>query len=243
MTMMSRQELMNWRDRDVVGPDGDKIGTAQDIYIDDETGEPEWLAVTTGLLRSRVNFVPLRGAYLRDDVIVSPYDKATIKDAPDAEPDGHLSHDEEARLYRHYGVEYPEGGLPEGRRAEGAEQGITRSEEEVRVGKTSHETGRVRLRRWVETEPVRQKVPVAHEEVRIEREPVSNGEASPEMSDAEQEVVLHEEEPLVEKRAVPKEQLRLKKEVVTEEEEVGADLRKERVAVEGEGTHGSDGRR
>lgn len=186
-----------------------------------------------------MSFVPLKGAHRRGDVIVTPYDKGTIKDAPHAEPDGHLSQEDERRPYRHYGLEYAEArsqtGLPEGQRAERAEEPITRSEEELRVGKTSRETGRVRLRRWVETEPVTQKVPVAHEEVRIEREPVTDPNAPAETSEAEQEVVLHEEEPLVEKQAVPKEQLRLEKEVVTEEEEVGADLRNERVAVEGEG--------
>ena len=114
---------------------------------------------------------------------------------------------------------------------------MTRSEEELRVGKTSREAGRARLRKWVETERVAQTVPVAHEEVRVEREPITEANideatAGPEITEGVHEVPLMEEEAVAAKQTVPKERVRLEKDTVTEEAEVGADLRKERVEAE-----------
>ncbi len=93
----------------------------------------------------------------------------------------------------------------------------------------------------ITTETVSQTVPVEREQVRIEREPITEANAGVAMSghdlsEEEVEVTLTEEEPVVEKRVVPKERVRLDKDVVTEQETVSADLRKEQIDVEGEGT-------
>lgn len=114
---------------------------------------------------------------------------------------------------------------------------MTRSEEELVVGKSSREAGRARLRNWVKTERVSQTVPVAHEEVQVEREPITEGNidkamASPEITEGVVEVPLMEEEAVASKEAVPKERVRLEKDTVTEQAEVGADLRKERVGTD-----------
>jgi uncharacterized protein (TIGR02271 family) len=115
---------------------------------------------------------------------------------------------------------------------------MTRSEEEVRVGTAQREAGRARLRKYVVTDDVQQTVPVRREEVRIEREPITDanvGDATtgPDISEEEHEVVLHEEEPVVEKRTVPKERVRLDKETVAEEHEVAETRRREEIDVEG----------
>jgi uncharacterized protein (TIGR02271 family) len=107
------------------------------------------------------------------------------------------------------------------------------------VGTASRESGRVRLRKYVVTEEVQKTVPVQREEVRIEREPITEGNADqaldgPAISDEEHEVVLHEEEPVVEKRAVPKERVRLDKETVVDEAQVSEEVRKEQIDVEGD---------
>jgi len=174
-----------------------------------------------------------------------------VKGAPGIDPDGELSQDEEATLYSHYGLDYGESrsdtGLPEGdREAVGedvsgptTDDAMTRSEEEVRVGTAQRESGRVRLRKYVVTDEVQQTVPVQREEVRVEREPISDANVDqaldgPEISEEEHEVVLHEEEPVVEKRAVPKERVRLDKDTVTEEQTVSEQVRKEEIDVEGD---------
>jgi uncharacterized protein (TIGR02271 family) len=116
---------------------------------------------------------------------------------------------------------------------------MTRSEEELRVGISQQERGRARLKKYVVTEHVQKTVPVQREEVRIEREPVTDANADramdgPDISEEEHEVVLHEEQPVVEKRAVPKERVRLSKESVTDEVEVSEEVRKEQIEHEGD---------
>jgi uncharacterized protein (TIGR02271 family) len=111
---------------------------------------------------------------------------------------------------------------------------MTRSEERLQVGTQTREAGRARLRKYVVTENVTQTVPVSHEEVRIEREPITDanvGDATsgPAISEEEHEVVLHEERPVVAKETVPVERVRLDKETVTEQETVSEDVRKEQI--------------
>jgi uncharacterized protein (TIGR02271 family) len=108
------------------------------------------------------------------------------------------------------------------------------------VGTTARESGRARLRKYVVTEQVEKTVPVQREEVRIEREPITDANVDravdgPEISEEEHEVVLHAEEPVVETRAVPKERVRMETDTVTEEQTVSGEVRKERIDADGEG--------
>jgi uncharacterized protein (TIGR02271 family) len=115
---------------------------------------------------------------------------------------------------------------------------MTRSEERLNVGTRTEEAGRARLRKYVVTENVTETVPVSREEVRVQREPITDanmGQAmdGPAISEEEHEVTLHAERPVVEKEAVPVERIRLDKETVTDQERVSADVRKEQVEVDG----------
>ena len=123
---------------------------------------------------------------------------------------------------------------------------MTRSEEELRVGTTERESGRVRLQKYVVEEEVTTTVPVRREEVRIEREPITDanrGDAAdgPAISDEEHEVVLHAEEAVVDKQTVAKERIRLDKDVTTEEKTVSDTVRKEQVDVDGRPPVAPDG--
>jgi uncharacterized protein (TIGR02271 family) len=114
---------------------------------------------------------------------------------------------------------------------------MTLSEEELRVGTTERESGRVRLKKYIVEDEVTETVPVRREEIRVEREPITDanrGDAleGPDISEEEHEVVLHEEEVVAEKRAVPKERVRLEKDVTTEEETISETVRQERVDVD-----------
>ncbi|KFG71282.1 DUF2382 domain-containing protein [Streptomyces mutabilis] len=116
---------------------------------------------------------------------------------------------------------------------------MTRSEEQMHVGVERRESGRARLRKYVVTEEVQQTVPVSHEEVRVEREPITEdnrGEAlsGPEISEAEHEVTLHEERPVAETETVPVERVRMTTEEHTEDEVVRGQVRKERIEAETE---------
>ena len=240
--------VRTWEARTMVDRDGGRIGPIDAIYLDDRTGEPEWALVNTGLFGTKASFVPLAQATEDGGDVRVPYDKQLVKDAPRIDPDGHLSEAEERQLWRHYGLDYdrttrqrPTGRDAVGRDTSGAAAGdaMTRSEEELRVSTTERERGRVRLRKYVATEQVQQTVPVRREQVRVEREPITDANldaatSGPELSEAEHEVVLREEEPVVEKRVVPRERVRLDKETVTGEEQVTEELRKEQVDVQDE---------
>jgi uncharacterized protein (TIGR02271 family) len=248
-------EAYDWRGRDIIDADGDKVGTLEELFRDEDTQEPEWAVVRTGMFGTKLSFVPIQGAEPRGEDVQVLFTKAQIKDAPRIDDsNGQLSQDEEARLYDHYGLNYSEhrsdSGLPAGNGAGGEQVGrdtsgpttdeaMTRSEEELKVGKAERERGRARLRKYVVTEQVTQTVPVKREEVRLEREPITDGNVDqalegPEISEEEHEVVLHEEEPVVEKRTVPKERVRMEKESVTDEAQVSEEVRKEQIETDGD---------
>jgi uncharacterized protein (TIGR02271 family) len=241
-------DAYEWRGREVAGKQGEKLGTLEEIYLDTETSEPEWATVNTGFLGMKRSFIPLAEAEPVRGKVVVPYTKDQVKEAPSVDPDGQLSPEEEQQLYNHYGVEYSEpNGDQEslreraGRDTSGptTDDAMTRSEEELAVGTTTRERGRARLRKYVVTEQVETTVPVQREEVRIEREPITednvgDAAAGPEISDEEHEVVLNEEEVVVEKRVVPKERVRMSKETVTDEAQVSEAVRKEQIETDGE---------
>ncbi len=125
---------------------------------------------------------------------------------------------------------------------------MTRSEERLHVGKESREAGRVKLRKYITSETVTQTVPVSHEEVRIEREPITDANIGDAMSggdltEEEHEVTLVEERAVVAKETVPVERIRLDKETVTEQQTVSAEVRKENIELEDETTTKGTGRR
>jgi uncharacterized protein (TIGR02271 family) len=243
--MTTSQDVRDWRGLTAVDADGEKVGTIDEVYLDRGSEAPEWLTVRTGLFGSRTSFVPVGDAQASGDEVRLAYRKDQIKDAPNVDADGALSTEEEERLYSHYGRgDYGDrsgdGESADAGRSNATDDAMTRSEEELRVGTAQRETGRVRLRKYVVEDEVTQTVPVRREEVRVEREPVTEanrGDAleGPEISEAEHEVVLHAEEPVVEKQAVPKERVRLDTAVETDEREVSETVRKERIDVDDAG--------
>jgi uncharacterized protein (TIGR02271 family) len=196
--------------------------------------------------------VPLRGANETGGEIRLDYDKALVKDAPNVDADGQLSPEEEQALYEHYGRgnDYrPFEGTPDagpretvGRDTSGptTDDAMTRSEEELHVGTERTEVGRARLRKHIVTDTVERTVPVQLEEVRIEREPITEGNVDqaldgPALSEEEHEVTLSAETPVVEKRVVPKERVRIDKDTHVEEQTVQADVRKEEIEADADG--------
>ena len=242
--MTELTEAYGFQGRTMLDRDGEKIGKIDDIYEDKQTGQPEWALVNTGLFGTKKTFVPLRGATPVGEDVRVPLEKAHVKDAPGIDADGELSDSEERELFTHYDLGYEtdvDASAGNGHDVSGptTDDAMTRSEEELRVGKTDRETGRARLRKYVVTEEETVTVPVQREEVRVEREPITEGNVDqaldgPEISEEEHEVVLHEERPVVEKDVVAKERVRLTAEERTDEETVSEDLRKERIETDGD---------
>lgn len=282
----------------VLTADGEKIGGIGQFYLDDDTGQPNWVTVKTGLFGTHESFVPLDQAQQQGEDLVVPYTKDQVKDAPRVDPDQHLEPGEEDRLYDYYrglgwtgrngsdpattdaattatgyaatggggsgyeaatsgteyetagteygttgteyggGTEYATGTVGRDTSGPSTDDAMTRSEQRLNVGTEQQEAGRARLRKYVTTENVTHTVPVQREEVRVEREPITEANRGaamdgPELSEEEHEVVLHEERPVVEKETVPVERVRLDKETTTDQETVSEEVAKEHIDTEG----------
>src|ERR671921_2632905 len=238
------------------GPNGEKLGKVGQVYFDDQSNRPEWITVHTGLFGTNETFVPVQGAEFSGDRVTLGYDKQKIKDAPNIAEDGHLSEDEEQQLYRYYGLNYGTTGttgttgVSGGRDRDGdgvyddvantavgrdtsgptTDSAMTRSEEQLRVGTETRQAGTARLRKYVTTEHQQTTVPVSHEEVTLQREPITDANRGaaydgPAISEEEHEVTLHAERPVVDTEAVAVERVRVGKQTVTDQETVGADVR------------------
>ncbi|MEW1912137.1 PRC and DUF2382 domain-containing protein [Kitasatospora sp. NPDC085895] len=305
--MISEEQIGTVLEHPVYDVEGNRIGDAKHVFLDDATGQPEWVSVKTGLFGMSESFVPLKDARLVEDHLEVPFTKDKVKDAPNVDVDSglHLSAAEEHRLYDYYELAWDEAwqranepgehgwardtdtgtdtegiagtggtaGTGMGDRSDatsvrergeamsrGAEEAaigaglrgggdmdeaMTRSEEEMHVGTERVETGRARLRKYVVTENVQKTVPVRHEEVRIEREPITDANRDAAMSgeditESEHEVTLHAERPVVATETVPVERVRLNTEEVVEEETVSGEVRKERIKDEGVEDAGPD---
>jgi uncharacterized protein (TIGR02271 family) len=285
--MLDQGQIDQVAGSDAYGSDGNKIGSVGQVYLDDQTGQPAWVTVNTGLFGMNESFIPLSDASFSGERLTVPFDKDKVKGAPNVASDGHLSPDEERELYSYYGVGFSDGDSTTTTTGTGTEyagtdsadssytestsgysdstenisadttttghdtsgpttdEAMTVSEERLNVGTERREAGRVRLRKYVVTENVTQTVPVSHEEVVLEREPITDanvGDATsgPAISEEEHEVVLHEETPVVEKTVEPVERVRLSTQETTEEQTVSEEVRKERVETEGDVTTTGD---
>ncbi|SFP45417.1 conserved domain-containing protein [Amycolatopsis arida] len=257
----------------VTDRDGNKIGKIGMVYLADDTHQPEWVTVKTGLFGQKESFAPLAGSRLDDEGLHVAVDKGKVTDAPRIDSDGQLSARESEELYRYYGMTMRNrstgpGGVPRQERQDTAPGGrhrtgtqgappagtqaraggrrqparederdtMVRSEERLRVGTEQEETGHVRLRKYVVTDEQQVNVPVRREEVRIEREPISEADrgraGTAEIGEEEREVTLRAERPVVRTESVPVERVRMGTEQVTEEQTVSGQVRKERIEVD-----------
>ena len=249
--MTNPNDLQNIMGRTAVDTEGSKIGKIGQIYLDDKTSQPQWVTISTGLFGNKESFAPIGGYRIDGDDVVLNVTKDQVKDAPNVDADGHLDDTENDRLYEYYAGSFSGGGdatyvdgdtntgyvaSSQGHDTSGpnTDDAMTRSEERLRVGTQQVESGRARLRKYVVTEDVTTTVPVSHEEVRLEREPITDANVGDALSggditEEEHEVTLHAEQPVVAKETVPVERVRLATETVTENQEVTEQVRKEQI--------------
>ncbi|WP_433824516.1 DUF2382 domain-containing protein [Actinoplanes sp. CA-015351] len=245
--MITQNDIARLAGADVYDTDGDKVGSVGEVYLDAQGGDPKWVTVRTGLFGTKETFVPLQAASYSGDRITVSYPKGKIKDAPRIDADGAVSPAEEVELYTYYGLR--DSGNAEGRHAAGYDDSyhdstgdsgsMTRSEEKLVADTRTEEVGKARLRKYVVTEQQSVSVPVAREEVRLEREPITDANAGdaydgPEITEAEHEVTLRAERPVVNTEAVPVERVRLGTETVRDEETVSGQVRKEQIEFDGD---------
>jgi hypothetical protein len=172
---------LGWRGRTVCDRDGNELGTLNALYLDNETRLPAWAGVKRGRLRKTETIVPLGDASEVGDALQIPYDGAQFDEAPDVDPDVTLTAEEERLLHEHYGREWA---APSD--DEETDTAMTRSEEEVSIGKKVKPAERVRLKKVVVEDEVTETVPVRREEIRLEQDPPPEGriESVEEVDDA-----------------------------------------------------------
>ena len=253
--MFDQAQARNLKGLELRTTQGDRIGKIGAVYVDDQSDAPEWVTVNTGLFGTRESFVPLVNAERVEDGLVVPYSKKQIKDAPGVAEDKHLDEEQEQALYEHYGVPYLTDGstfadtsqLGAGRGTTGRhvaegdrrDDAMTRSEQRLDVGTERVETGRARLRKWVEEENVQVEVPITREKARLVSEPVTDGNrddalSGPDLSESEHEVTLTEERPVISKETVPVERVRLETDRETDVRQVEETVGKERIEIDGD---------
>jgi uncharacterized protein (TIGR02271 family) len=254
--MITQEQVGTLIGRDVYDRDGDKIGSVGQIW-GDAAGRPTWASVKTGFFGINESLVPLQDAEVTGDRLVVPFEKSRVKDAPniDVAHDEPLTQDEVDRLYQHYGLSWDDSGDADQDDAArthdagysddtrgtdtrvGSDDAMTRSEERLNVSTQREQVGRARLRKYIVTEHQQITVPVRREEVRLEREPIAGGNVDAayegqDITEAEAELILHAERPVVSTETVPVERVRIGKETVTEQQTVAGEVRKERIEAD-----------
>lgn len=226
---------------------GDRVGVVEDVYVDRATGQQSFVLVGNGAAPgtgSERTVVPLFGARENGAGVVLGFQLAAIANAPLASADEELTPQREEEIYARFGVARPAtmaapeaSGAPEQPTEELPDDAMTRSEEQLVVDKVEAPVERVRLVKHVVTEEVTVTVSVRREELRLERDPITDPEAvqlapGTEIGAAEMEFFLLAEEPVVTTRVVPVERVRIGKDAVTESRPVTAEVRKEQIDVE-----------
>jgi uncharacterized protein (TIGR02271 family) len=229
--------------------DDDKVGRVDDLVCTSD-GQIRYLDVDLGgFFNPRHVVLPVGAAQVdreRDVVWITGMTKDQIKALPDYAGDASLIDDGYESRIR--GVSsraddslYDQGRFYADRTGERAREArLILSEEQLSIGKRQVQAGEVGIRKTVETEHVRETVPVMHEEVTVERHPVTGRSATAaDIREDEIRVPLMREEVVAEKRVVPTEEVVLRKHAVTEERVVEEDVRRERAIVDDAAARGS----
>jgi uncharacterized protein (TIGR02271 family) len=211
----------------VEAADGEAIGRVDALYYDLESGRPAWIGVRSEDEPNVRTLVPVEGTSATGEVVRVPFAREVVDAAPRVEAE-EIDEDTERSLAEHYGAQKA---LED--RDTAVISPIVRHEEALTIEKAREETGRVRLRKWVETEPVEIQVALERERVRVTRRPV--GLPAPEgteLGEDEISIPVYAERPEVGKRVVAVERIRLEKSVRVEDVTIAEELRVEHVGVE-----------
>jgi uncharacterized protein (TIGR02271 family) len=211
----------------VTGADGKVVGTIEQVFRDDVDGTPAWARVRCGKIG---RFVPLGSSQVTAEGLSVPFDAQKIMGGPNIDAGQHMSAVQAEDLTRYYGLTIP---TQQSRGTMTEEEWLVRQEERMQVGIEMLETGRVRLHKYVDVEPVEQAVHIYHEDFDVERIPVTAEDRfSGDLAEGEQEIILHEERAVLRKEIVPVERVRLRRKRVEEDTTVRDEVRRERIEIE-----------
>jgi uncharacterized protein (TIGR02271 family) len=211
---------------------GEKIGKVDDLFLD-ESDSPEYIGVKMGFLGTRSTLIPWEAVTSTDDegrVITVATDKATTKNGPTFDDDRDITPEFENEVYSYYGLQ-----RTSSTEESGAYESYYAEETTQTAGMVDRtdlaDEGELRVQR---TDREHIEVPTRHEEVSVERVPVEGEASEAEIGEDEVVVPVTEEEVVVGKRPVVKEEVRIRKDVVEDTEVVEEDVRREEIDVEDE---------
>ncbi len=252
--MTSEEDAAQVFGSDVLDSSGNKIGSVDNVWVDDATSELEFVAVKTGWFMGKTHIIPVSDAQISDGAIQVPFSEDQIKGAPSFDGDAELSPDQEEEIYSYYGTGRSTAASPSGLQSgqdttsdyatgdtsgdtytadNDTDQAVTLHEEELQAETRPVEAGRVRLRKVVRTEHQEVPVDLRREEVEIERVPAtSDATDGTAFQEEEIEVPVMREEAVASTTTRATEQVRLNKSVTTDTENVGADVRREEVETD-----------
>jgi uncharacterized protein (TIGR02271 family) len=196
--------------------DGEEIGHVGDIYYNESSRTVECVGIKGDALGFKRQWVPAQGAVVQEDGLYLQYGRQQFEEAPGWDDDSDLDADRYQQVRDHF----------------------VRHEEDLSVGKREVAAGSVRLRKWVETEPVQMDVDLKRETARVTREQVNEPVGDHAFEEQEIEVPLHAEEAVVQKETVAKERIGIETDAETTTQTVTDELRKERVEVDGDNAEG-----
>jgi len=234
--MTQADQLMSTVGTPAADSAGDPVGPVVQVYLDDTTGEPRW--VTVGQPDGVIRFAPVYGSRIDRGTLQLAVTAELVGRAPAVSADGHISAEQSQALFRHYDghLGAPASGHtgPQPTDPSAEDTSMTRSEEQLHVGTEQVASGTARIRKTIVTEQVHQTVPVTHEEISMQRDPITGGDGGPaaaggQIAEQDYEIILHAERLIVTKEVVPVERIRIAKTVVTEQQDIDETLRKEQI--------------
>lgn len=221
---ISSDQIQSLYDSDVIDSDGDKVGGVGQVYLDDQSGQPSWVTVKTGLFGNNETFVPLQDASVAEGTITVPYTKDFIKDAPNIDGESHLDDNDQQNLYRYYNL----GGAP-GSDDPSTRTGTTAGTGESRAEYDTDTTGTVGAAGAAGTAGTDDLTGAAGT-ARTSGTADTGGSAQG-AGDVPDSIVRREEQLQVGKQQVDAGRLRIRKHVVTEQQTVTVPVEREEVQV------------
>jgi hypothetical protein len=100
--MTTSHDAQDYVHRAAVDAEGDRIGKISKMYLDDQTGQPLWVLVETGLFGTRQSLAPVHGSRLDGELVVLAVSKDQVKNAPNVDRDAHISDGEQDTLRQYY---------------------------------------------------------------------------------------------------------------------------------------------
>jgi len=105
--MLTTAELQRVIGQTAYGPDGDKLGKIGQVWVDDDSAQPEFVTVQTGMFGTHESFVPVKDATTTGESVQVPFTKEQVKNAPQCDADGgHITAEDGRRIYDYYGLPY-----------------------------------------------------------------------------------------------------------------------------------------